>query len=51
MVVITGVFENITREKLEVFVAKHGGKCQKAVSSNTDFIVAGKILDDGRPVS
>lgn len=31
-------------------MTKHGGKCQKAVSSNTKYIVVGKLLDDGRPV-
>ena len=49
--VITGVFENITREKLEAFVAKHGAKCHKQVTPSTEYILVGKLLDDGRPVT
>ena len=48
--VVSGVFENITREKLEEFIKQSGGKLVAGVSSKTDFLIVGKHLDDNRPV-
>jgi hypothetical protein len=50
-VVVSGVFENITREKLEEFVKKNGGKLQGGVNPATSYMVVGKLLDDGRAVT
>ena len=49
--VVSGVFENITREKLEAFVKKNGGKLQTGVTKSLDYLIVGKILDDNRPVT
>lgn len=47
---VSGMFENITREKLEAFIKKNGGKLQGAVNAATNYMLVGKLLDDGRPV-
>ena len=49
--VVSGVFENITRENLEKFIKKNGGKLVAGVSSKTDYLIVGKLLDDNRPVT
>ena len=46
----SGVFENITREKLEYFIKQNDGKLASSVSSRTNFLIVGKLLDDNRPV-
>lgn len=40
--VISGVFENYSREEIKQAIEINGGKLLKAVSSNTDFLLAGK---------
>lgn len=42
-VVITGVFEDYSREELEKLVILSGGQIRKSVSSKTSFIVAGQF--------
>ena len=32
-------------------MTKHGGRCTGAVSSKTTHLIAGDVLDDGRPVA
>lgn len=49
--VVSGVFENITREKLEEFIKKKGGRLVAAVTRNTDYLIIGKLLDDNRPAT
>ena len=48
---MSGVFVNITREKLEQFIKKNGGRLQSGVSAKTDYLIVGKILDDNREVT
>ena len=48
---VSGVFVNITREKLEQFIKKNGGRLQSGVSAKTDYLIVGKILDDNREVT
>ena len=48
---MSGVFENITREKLEQFIKKNGGRLQSGVSTKSDYLVVGKLLDDNRAVT
>lgn len=48
-VVVTGVFQSMSREEVEDLVKQHGGKVSSAVSGKTDFLVAGERLEDGRP--
>ena len=49
--VVSGVFENITRENLEKFIKSNGGRLVAGVSAKTDYLIVGKLLDDNRPVS
>jgi hypothetical protein len=48
--VVTGVFENITRDKIEEFIKTNGGRLCTGVSGKTDYLVVGHLLDDNRPV-
>jgi len=48
--VVTGVFDgDITREGVEDLIKSHGGKVLTAVSGKTQYLVAGPVLEDGRP--
>lgn len=49
--VVSGVFENITRESLEKFIKSNGGRLVAGVSAKTDYLIVGKLLDDNRPVT
>ena len=49
--VVSGVFENVTREMLEKFIKQNGGRLVAGVSVKTDYLVTGKILEDSRPVT
>ena len=49
--VVTGVYEHITREKLEKFIKTNGGHLQTGVSTKTNYLIVGHILDDNRPVT
>ncbi|MDN3665439.1 NAD-dependent DNA ligase LigA [Algibacter miyuki] len=40
-IVITGVFENISRNELKKLIEDNGGKVSSSISSKTSFIVAG----------
>lgn len=50
-IVLTGVFEIIGREKLEMFINSHGGRCTGSVSGKTTHLVIGVKLEDGREVT
>lgn len=50
-IVCSGIFENISREKLEEFIGAHGGKCTGSVSGRTDYLIVGYKLEDGREVT
>ena len=39
--VISGVFENRSREELKLLIEQHGGRNSGSISSRTDFILAG----------
>eukprot|EP00917_Polyrhabdina_sp_WS-2016_P026073 GHVP01056048.1.p2 GENE.GHVP01056048.1~~GHVP01056048.1.p2 ORF type:complete len:882 (+),score=181.99 GHVP01056048.1:5348-7993(+) len=47
---VTGAFESTTREDVEENVKRFGGQVMSAVSSRTDYLVAGSVLEDGRAV-
>jgi NAD-dependent DNA ligase len=49
--VVSGVFEDITRERIEEFIKKNGGRLVTSVTSKTDYLVTGHMLDDNRPVT
>jgi len=50
-IVCSGVFENISREKIEEFINVHGGKCTGSVSGRTSYLITGYKLEDGREIS
>src|SRR5262249_55085669 len=39
--VVTGTMERRSRQELEAFIKKHGGRATSSVSKNTDYVVAG----------
>ena len=41
-VVVSGVFEKVSREELKALIEVHGGKNVGSVSSKTDFLLAGE---------
>lgn len=46
-----GVNSKHSRDDLESLILQHGGKVASNVSGRTSFLVAGDILEDGRPVT
>jgi replication factor C subunit 1 len=48
-IAVTGVFESCSREGIEDLILTHGGKVAGAVSGKTNYLVAGNLLEDGRP--
>ena len=49
--VFTGVLPNMTREDSEDYVKSLGGRVTASLSSRTNYLVCGDILEDGRGVS
>lgn len=47
----SGIFKNISREKLEEFINSHGGRCTSSVSGKTSYLVTGYKLEDNREVN
>lgn len=50
-IVLTGVFQELGREKLENFINTHGGRCTGSVSGKTNYLITGHKLEDGREVT
>ena len=50
-IALTGVMEFTGREELESKVLELGGKVASSVSGRTSLVVAGEVLEDGRPVT
>lgn len=48
---MSGVFDSITREKVEAFIISKGGFNKSAVSGKTDYLIVGSKLEDGREVT
>lgn len=44
----SGVLENVSRESAQDMVKSLGGRVTTAVSSKTDYLVVGNVLEDGR---
>ena len=42
--IISGVFENRSRDELKLLIEKHGGRNTGSISSRTDYILAGKNM-------
>ena len=49
--VSTGVLPTLDRDQVKAIATKHGGRCTGAVSGKTTHLIAGEVLDDGRPVA
>lgn len=41
----------MAREKIESFIATHGGRTTSGISGKTDYLIVGFKLEDGRDVS
>lgn len=50
-VAVTGVMTVAGRARIEDMIGELGGKLAAAVSGKTSFLIAGDLLEDGRPVS
>ena len=50
-IVVSGVFETISREKLETLITEYGAKRTGSVSGKTDYLIVGHKLEDGREVT
>jgi NAD-dependent DNA ligase len=49
--VFSGILRHITRPKAELIVRENGGDVLKSVTSNTDFLVIGPHLKNGKPIT
>ena len=49
--VVTGVLPSLDRDAAKDFIKQWGGSVKTAVSGKTKFLVAGDVLEDGRPVT
>ena len=43
-IIISGVFQNFSRDEIKVMIEKHGGKNVTSISSKTDYLVAGENI-------
>lgn len=50
-IVVTGVFQSVTREQIEGLITECGGRKTGSVSGKTNYLVAGHKLEDGREVT
>lgn len=50
-IVVTGVFQSVTREQVESLITECGGRKTGSVSGKTNYLVAGHKLEDGREVT
>ena len=49
--VVTGVLPSLDRDAAKDFIKQWGGTVKTAVSGKTQYLVAGDLLEDGRPVT
>ena len=49
-IVVTGIFQKLTRNELENFIKAHGGKTGSTINGKTNYLIAGHKLLDGRKV-
>ena len=49
--VLTGIQPNLPRDEMEDFIKILGGRVTKAVSGQTNYLICGKELEDGRDVT
>ena len=49
-IVVSGVFETLSRNELKAMIEEHGGKVSSSISSKTSFIVAGEGMGPSKKV-
>jgi len=49
--VVSGIFNEITREKLEALISLYGARVTGSISGKTDYLVVGYKIEDGREIS
>ena len=49
-IVVSGVFETLSRNELKAMIEEHGGKVLSSISSKTSFIVAGEGMGPSKKV-
>mmetsp|Transcript_31011 Transcript_31011/g.38336 ORF Transcript_31011/g.38336 Transcript_31011/m.38336 type:complete len:100 (+) Transcript_31011:547-846(+) len=49
--VVSGVFNEISRESLEALISAYGGRVTGSVSGKTDYLVVGYKMEDNREVT
>ena len=49
--VVSGIFNEVSRDKVEQLIAEYGGRCTSAISGKTDYLITGYKLEDGREVT
>lgn len=49
-IVITGIINICSRDDLETQLKKLGAKITGSISGKTNYLIAGEILEDSRPV-
>jgi len=50
-IVVSGVFNEVSREKLEAIISAYGARVTGSVSGKTDYLVTGYKLEDNREVT
>ena len=50
-IVVSGIFDRVTREKVIEIITKYGARNTGSVSGKTDYLIAGHKLEDGREVT
>ena len=48
--VISGVFENISRDEIKRLIDVNGGKSLSSISSKTDYLIGGKNIGPGKKI-
>lgn len=41
---------SVERKLIEAFIVKHGGSYTSAINSKTNYLLCGRVLEDGRKV-
>ena len=49
-IVVTGIFDRVTREHVISLITQYGARNTGSVSGKTDYLIAGYKLEDGRDV-
>ena len=50
-IVVSGVFQSVTRDQIENMVTEYGGRKTGSVSGKTNYLIVGHKMEDGREVT